>query len=356
MKYKKKSNSKKMDYLKNFFTFNKSNESINKSNEESKDTISNDEIIPTYEERIIDGYKIYLDKEDVVYFDENTWRKTRNGTLTNRKGRKLLHRILMKVENNKDIQVKFINPCSDDFGDFRKQNFDLIKNEKVLRQEKNEREKTQYFVFVDTETTGCIPKYKTKWGNGGYIFPSKKDAYENSRLISLSYMITDGMNNTIMEAKHLYVKPYGFEIPSNITDLTGITNEYAFKHGSHLNSVLNEFEEDIEKHNVSFFVSHNIVFDSYILQNSALRRDWLNDSLLSHLDKKMRYYCTCIGPTEKKLKYLKLNESIKEILKENPLGLHNALNDMMYCKRIFFELRHQNSIEECHIYQGKVRV
>ena len=322
----------------------------------SKDTISNDEIIPIYEERIIDGYKIYLDKEDVDYFDENTWRKNKNGTLCNRKGQKLLHRILMKVENNKDIQVKFINPCSDDLGDFRKQNFELIKKEKVLAQEKKERENTKNFVFVDTETTGKIPKYKNKWGNGGYIFPSNKDAYEKSRLISLSYMITDGMNNTIMEAKHLYVKPNGFEIPSNITDLTKITTEYALEHGSHLRFVLNEFEKDIKKHNVTFFVAHNIVFDSYILQNSALRRGWLNDSLLSHLDKKMRYYCTCIGPTEKKLKYLKLKESIKEIFKEKPIGLHNALNDMMYCKRIFFELRHQNSIEECHIYKGKVKV
>ena len=41
-----------------------------------------------------------------------------------------------------------------------------------------------------------------------------------------------------------------------------------------------------------------------------------------------------------------LNKSIKEFLKEEPVGLHNALNDMMYCKRIFFELRHQNLIEE----------
>ena len=81
------------------------------------------------------------------------------------------------------------------------------------------------------------------------------------------------MNNTIMEPKHLYVKPYGFEIPPDITELTGITTEYAFKHGSHLNRVLKEFEEDIKQHNVSFFVSHNVLFDSYIMQNSA-RRGW----------------------------------------------------------------------------------
>ena len=41
------------------------------------------------------------------------------------------------------------------------------------------------------------------------------------------------MNNTIMEPKHLYVKPNRFEIPSNITELTGITNDFVVEHGSH---------------------------------------------------------------------------------------------------------------------------
>jgi len=311
--------------------------------------IKPNEITPLDEnaqERTIDGYKIYLDNDDVNYFDENTWRKNTNGTLTNRKTQKLLHRIILKVEDKRGYQVLFKNPCSGDFGDFRKQNLVLKKSDEVLRQEKNEREKTEHFVFVDTETTGRIPKYKNKWGNGGYIFPRTNAAYKNARLISVSYMITDGMNNTIMEPKHLYVKPYGFEIPSKITELTGITTEYAFKHGSHLNCVLKEFEEDIKQHNVTFFVSHNVLFDSYIMQNSALRRGWTTDSLLLHLERKMRYYCTIKGPTVKKLKYLKLNKSIIEILKEEPVGLHNALNDMMYCKRIFFELRDQNLIEE----------
>ena len=185
--------------------------------------IKPNEITPLDEnaqERIINGYKIYLDNDDVNYFDENKWRKAANGTLTNRKTQKLLHRIILKVEDNRDIKVLFKNPCSGDFGDFRKQNLVLEKNGKALRQEKNEREKTHHFVFVDTETTGKIPRYKNKWGNGGYIFSRNNAAYKNARLISVSYMITDGMNNTIMEPKHLYVKPYGFEIPSDITELT----------------------------------------------------------------------------------------------------------------------------------------
>jgi len=295
------------------------------------------------QERIIDGYKIYLDNDDVNYFDENTWRKNTNGTLTNRKTQKLLHRIILKVEDKRGNQVLFKNPCSGDFGDFRKQNLVLEKSDEVLRQEEKEREKTEHFVFVDIKSTGT-PKVRYIWGNPrGYNSPRNNDNYENARLISVSYIITDGMNNTIMEPKQLYVKPNRFEIPSNITELTGITNDFVVEHGSPLQCVLKEFEEDIKKHNVSIFVSHN-VYDSYIMKNSAFRprRDRQN-SLLLHLEQTMRYYCTCTykGQTLKK--------SIIELLKEEPVGLHNALNDMMYCKRIFLELRQQNLIEPTKI-------
>jgi DNA polymerase III epsilon subunit-like protein len=297
------------------------------------------------QERTIEGFKIYFDNDDVTIFDENEWtvvcRATKNNptakTLTNKKTKKQIHRIIMKVEDNKDIKVLFKNSHP---GDFRKQNLVL----EILKQEKNEREKTQHFVFVDTETTGKIAEVRTQYGRKFYSYPRNKDAYKNARLISLSYMITDGMNNTIMEPKHFYVKPSGFEIPAKITNLTGITNEYALEHGSHLNYVLSEFEKDIKNHNVSFFVSHNVLFDSYIMQNSALRRGWLTDSLLLHLETKMKYYCTIKDPIIKNLKFLKLNKMVIEILKEEPIDLHNALNDMMYCKRIFFELRHKNLI------------
>jgi len=302
------------------------------------------------QERTIEGFKIYLDKEDVNYFDENEWRINKKGsqiyTLTNKNTKKQLHRIIMKVEDNKNITVKFKNPCS---GDFRKQNLVSEENSIVLQERKNEREKKQHFVFVDTETTGLIPEVRNKYGQVcGYVNPRNKVVYENARLISISYMITDGMNNTIMEPKHLYVKPYDFEIPSNSTKLNGITKEYAFEHGSHLKTVMTEFENDIKNHNVTYFVAHNVLFDAYIVMNTALRRGWTSDPLLLHLEHRMNYYCTCKrkDPITKKLIFPKLKASVIKFLKEVPVGLHNALNDMIYCKRLFFELRSQNLITE----------
>ena len=53
---------------------------------------------------------------------------------------------------------------------------------------------------------------------------------------------------------------------------------------------------------------------------------------------------TIKDPIIENLKFLKLKKMVIEILKEEPVGLHNALNDMIYCKRIFFELRHKNLI------------
>tara|TARA_X000000950_G_scaffold283255_1_gene383689 strand:- start:6641 stop:7636 length:996 start_codon:yes stop_codon:yes gene_type:complete len=203
----------------------------------------------------------------------------------------------------------------------------------------HQRKKNEHFIFVDTTTTGLIPKK-----NKQYIHPRNKEAYDDTRLISLSYMITDGNGETIKEPKHFYIKPYDFEMCYEIEQLTGITNEFLKKNGSLIIDVLDQLLSYIKYYNVSYFVSHNVLFDSYIMMNSALRRGWSNDSLLLLLENKMEYFCTCqqIDSITGKSKFLSLNDSVRKILKEEPSELCNALTNMMYCKRIFFKLREKN--------------
>ena len=189
-------------------------------------------------------------------------------------------------------------------------------------------------VFVDVETTG-LPD-RDSYGN--YVTPRKKAAYDNARLLSLSYMITDYTGNSIMDPKELFVKPYGFTIPEEISELTGITTENANERGRHLNSVVTEFEIDIRKHAVTYFISHNVEFDKKIVMNSALRRHWIKDSLLLHMEDEMRYKCTSKLIKSKLGRYMELSEAVKDILKEEPAGLHTALQDMKYCKKLYFYL------------------
>ena len=194
-------------------------------------------------------------------------------------------------------------------------------------------------VFVDVETTG-LPD-RDRYGN--YVTPRNKAAYDNARLLSLSYMITDDTGNTIMNPKELFVKPYGFTIPEKISALTGITTDNANERGIHLNSVVTEFERDIREHDVTCFISHNVAFDKSIVMNSALRRHWIKDPLLLHMEGEMRYKCTSKLIKSKLGRYMKLSEAVKDILKEEPVGLHTALQDMKYCKKLYFYLEESHN-------------
>ena len=69
-----------------------------------------------------------------------------------------------------------------------------------LGKEKSRRFKEkEKLVFVDVETTGLPDMVAGRYGDY-YPRHRDKDAYENARLLSLSYMITDGFGNTVMDA------------------------------------------------------------------------------------------------------------------------------------------------------------
>lgn len=292
-------------------------------------------------EGIINHYDIILDEEDTKYFDENKWSVVIDSntneikTLTNKKTKKQFHRELMKVDN-KGLVVKFKNSKREDF---RKENLIIVNKSFISRKKRN-------IVFVDVETTGIPEKisYKTQYRKRPYYkYPSPRDkkAYENAKLISLAYMITDETGKTILEPKEFIIKPYKYTIPDSIAQLTGITTDIANKKGIERNLVITKFENDIQKYNVTYFIAHNVDFDKSILMNNALLRNWIEDDLLIHLEKKMNYECTSKLVKKKTGNYKNLEECIKNILNETPVNLHNALSDMIYCKKLYFHLKYK---------------
>lgn len=270
---------------------------------------------------------IIIDKEYDKFYDDNEWVITlSNGSIKyirNKKNKNLLHHIIFNSDGLSDLSngVSFKNKKN---YDFRKCNLELsLPNLKVD-------EKTKILLFIDTETTG-IPQ-KTPYGK--LYNPRNKDAYEYARLLSLSYMITDNMGNTILEPINLIIKPTNFVIPERIEKLTGITNVRAKKNGIYFKTAINKFESDIHKYKVSHFISHNVMFDKNIMMNSALRRNWINDKLLFHLENNIDYECTYKLSNYKNLEYC-----IKNILNEEPEYLHHSFNDMIYCMRLYFKLK-----------------
>ena len=91
------------------------------------------------------------------------------------------------------------------------------------------------YLFFDTETTGLPPNFKIPRHFFNY-WP---------RLVQLSWIFTDEKGNHIKEADHI-IKPEGFTIPIDASDIHGITTSMAFEKGDDLASVIDEFLIDFK--------------------------------------------------------------------------------------------------------------
>lgn len=107
-------------------------------------------------------------------------------------------------------------------------------------------------VFFDTETTGLPPK-EAKWDIDFEQFP---------RICQLSWIYNGREENHI-------IRPDGWVIPQEATDVHGITNERAMAEGEPLVNVIGQFVEDCG--NAKLICGHNIYFDTSIIKSELKR-------------------------------------------------------------------------------------
>lgn len=183
-------------------------------------------------------------------------------------------------------------------------------------------------LFFDTETTG-LPIRE----NNQFYHYSQLNNYSTSRLVSLSYIITDDQNNTIKQFDKI-IKPNEFIIPDEVIKIHKITNEKAHNEGVDIKIVLDEFYEDLKT--VNMIVAHNIDFDKNIVLSECFRLGF--DDLINELSNK-EYKCTKSMGT----KFLGYNPSLRDLYVNltndvSKNNYHNSLFDTMICKECFFIL------------------
>lgn len=184
-------------------------------------------------------------------------------------------------------------------------------------------------LFVDTETTGTA---------------------KNSRLVELAFVNTEG-KKTLRRYSQI-VKPDGFEIPQEATDIHGISTEKAIEEGKPLQTVIDDFLTHCQCSDI--LIAHNVRFDAAIILNEMAR---LNLDPPIELPVK-NTYCT--------MKYLKHYVGIKEIndygehyykwpsLEElywstfgiRPDQKHRALSDIDHLMDVYFTLLDRGVISE----------
>ena len=181
-------------------------------------------------------------------------------------------------------------------------------------------------LFFDTETTGLPRDYKapvtnlTNW----------------PRMVQLAYLVYDNYGNKVFGGDYI-IKPVGFTIPTDASNIHGISTEKAIREGKDLITVLQEFELLIRK--VDYIVAHNMSFDECIVGAEFLRNNMANSftgKMKICTKESSTDYCRLPGnygykwPTLKELHIKLFNTGFEDA--------HNAAVDIEATAKCFWEL------------------
>ena len=171
-------------------------------------------------------------------------------------------------------------------------------------------------LYFDTETTGLPPK-DAKWETDYEQFP---------RICQLSWIYAGREENHI-------IRPDGWEIPQEATDVHGITNEYAQEHGEPLVYVMGKFLNDC--HDAKLICGHNVYFDISTVKSEIMRVATYDQFADDALYKGKRI--DTMRPTMKwvdarmangRLKFPNLSELYSRCFPGETFPAHNAIEDV----------------------------
>lgn len=183
------------------------------------------------------------------------------------------------------------------------------------------------YLFFDTETTGLPKNYKAP----------ASDTDNWPRMIQIAWQIYNN-NHELVDSKVFIIKPEGFEIPKEASDVHGITTEKANAEGVDLEDTLNKFREAMMT--CDFLVAHNISFDEKIVGAEFIRKKIARlPKKLGRIDTMVSATDYCQIPGKYGFKWPNLTELHTRLFGCGFEGAHDALADVIACADCFFELK-----------------
>ncbi|MFA7663153.1 MAG: 3'-5' exonuclease [Patescibacteria group bacterium] len=185
------------------------------------------------------------------------------------------------------------------------------------------------YLFFDTETTGLPRNWRA----------AVEDVDNWPRLVQIAWALyRDGVK---VDSRDFIVKPEGFEIPVETSNIHGITTERAEMEGVLLQTVLGEFNNLVEQ--ADFLVAHNISFDEMIVGAEFLRNNMANSLVFK------QKICTkemstnfCAIPSANgygKYKWPKLSELHIKLFGTEFEDSHNSKADVEATAKCFWEMK-----------------
>ena len=188
------------------------------------------------------------------------------------------------------------------------------------------------YLFFDTETTGLPKNWKAP----------VSDTSNWPRLVQLAYL-TFSETGVLQKAVDYVVKPEGFSIPADASQIHGITTARANSTGKPLKSVLDEFSKAVESANT--IVAHNLSFDEKIVGAEFYRLQIPNPiygkKKICTMESSVNF-CAISGPYG--YKWPKLEELYFKLFRSTYEEQHNALMDIKATAKCFWELRRLGKI------------
>ena len=188
------------------------------------------------------------------------------------------------------------------------------------------------YLFFDTETTGLPKNWKAP----------VTDIDNWPRMIQIGWLLSDE-NGKRLDTGNLIIKPEGFTIPTEASNVHGITTEKAIAEGKDLETVLKQFAKLVAE--AEFIVAHNISFDEKIIGAEFIRKNITTD-----FESKPKI-CTmkastdlCKIPGPYGYKWPKLSELHIHLFGLDFIGAHDAFADIEATEKCFWEMRRLHAI------------
>lgn len=188
------------------------------------------------------------------------------------------------------------------------------------------------YLFFDTETTGLPKDWKAP----------VTDLNNWPRLVQLAYLYYDNQGNKISEGDYI-IKPNGFTIPVESSNIHGITTEIAISKGVDLQNVLTHFQGLINE--AKTLVAHNMSFDEKIVGSEFLRNGFQNAIPVKPKICTMQSttnFCKIEGYYG--YKWPKLSELHYKLFGYEFEEAHNAMVDINATAKCFWELKRLGKI------------
>lgn len=189
------------------------------------------------------------------------------------------------------------------------------------------------FLIFDTETTGIVDRKK------------KLDDPTQPRIVQLAAILIDE-RGTVIDEMNCIAKPDGWEVPEVCANIHGLTTAMCEDKGIPMVDILTKFND--MKDRCTDRVAYNIPFDKQMLLREEMAYSVPHDeeSKPSICVMKMAEPICKLPATAKQkewnigpYKAPKLIEAYQHFFQKSFDRAHDAMNDVMACKEIFFHIR-----------------